>query len=282
MNAACHHPSLFMLRIPLVALVLAVSLGVTPAAGHEFWIAPRDATPGPGETLVADLLQGEHFKGNPLRFNPAKFQRFAVIGPDGETPVASRLGDRPALSQAPGEPGLHVVVYVGRTGRTGYFTLASFADAAASEGYPDIVARHRARGLLETGFSEAYTRYAKALVRVGRDRNEPDRRVGLPIELVFEDMPTGEARVRAWLRGVPMAGAQIRVFSRSLRAERGAKAEEAVLRTDEEGRAVVTLAPGRRYLLSAVRLREPSATLARELDVVWETLWASTTFQTPD
>ena len=237
----------------------------------------------PGETLVADLLQGQHLKGNPLRFNPAKFERFAVVGPGQDVDVRSRLGDRPALRQPLAEPGLHVVVYVGRIERTSYFKLSDFAAAAAYEGYEDIAAGHRARNLPTTGFSEAYTRYAKALVRVGTGPSEPDRRLGLPIELVFQDPPEPPgATVRLLLFGEPMAGAQIRIFSRPVGAEAAAPADEVVVRTDREGRAAVPLLSSRRYLLSAVHLREPSATLARERDVVWETLWASTSMETAD
>lgn len=259
----------------------------TCAAAHEFWIGPREARLSPGETLVADLLQGQHFKGNALRFNPAKFERFGVVGPDGETAVTSRLGDAPALSQPLDAPGLHVVVYAGRPERTTYFALADFQAAAAYEGLGDVAARHRARNLPLEAFSEGYTRYSKALVRVGEGPMPADRTLGLPIELVFEDAPhaaptPASARVRALLFGRPMANAQVRVFSRSREADPGAPADETVLRTDARGRAAVPLAPGRAYLLSSVHLREPSAALARSRDVVWETLWAASTFDTAD
>ena len=130
-------------------------------------------------------------------------------------------------------------------------------------------------------FSEAYTRHAKALVRVGGS-SEPDRRIGLAIELVFQDMPVApRARVRALLFGEPMADTQVRVFSRALAAEASVPADEAVLRTDADGLATVPLAPGRRYLLSTVHLREPDPALASSRDVVWETLWAASSFETP-
>lgn len=264
-----------------IAFILVALLVATSARAHEFWVEPADASLAPGETLVADIVLGSDFKGNRFRYNPAKFRRFDIVGPDGTVPVTSRLGDRPALRQVVEQPGLHVVAYVSEVERTSYFELADFLKFTDEMGFADAAERHAARGLPHDAIHEAYTRFAKAFVRVG-ETEEADRALGLEIELILLDKPVGETvRVRALLQGKPMVGAKLRSFSRALGADASEEAEKMAVVTDQKGVAAVPLAPGRRYLLNVVHLREPSEELAKSRNVAWETLWASTVFETP-
>ena len=263
----------------ILFLLAALSIA-TAARAHEFWVEPADASLAPGETLIADIVLGSDFKGNRFRYNPAKFRRFDIVGPDGTVPVVSRLGDKPALEQVAETAGLHVVAYVGEVERTSYFKLADFLKFTDDMGFADAAERHRTRGLPEDAIHEAYTRFAKALVRVG-ETQEADRTLGLEIELILLAKPAaGTVRVQALLQGKPMVGVKLRGFSRVVGADSGMEAESLAVLTDEEGIASVPLAPGRRYLLNVVHLRVPSEELAKARNVDWETLWASTVFET--
>ena len=234
-----------------------------------------------GKTLTADIRRGQNFNGDPLVYNPANFQRFEVHTPSRVRPVEGRLGDKPALSMVVDEPGLHVVVYVSDVKRTTYTALDQFERFAAYEGLDDAVARHRARGLpLEGVFSEAYTRFAKSLVGVN-GQSPVDKRIGLPIEIVFTDRRSSlEPRGVVLLDGKPMANAQVRVFTRIALDESG-PAQETTVRTDAAGRFKLSVRPLDRVMVNVVHLREPSEELARTREVVWETLWASSEFVAP-
>lgn len=261
------------------AVPTVVMLFAFPVWGHEFWVQPRGLPVAPGGELVADIRRGEAFRGDPLAFNPANFDDFRVYGPDGARAVEGRPGDKPALAMRVDAPGLHVPVYVSDLKRTTYTKLEKFESFAASQGFDGAVERHRARDIAPV-FSEAYRRYAKALVPVGEAR-VPDRTIGLPIEIVLEDRPFegGPVRARVFLFGRPAVGIQLTLFARPLGDETAAALVRKA-RTDAWGRVALELPPGHRVLLSAVHLREPDAALAKARDVVWETLWASTVFET--
>ena len=76
----------------------------------------------------------------------------------------------------------------------------------------------------------------------------------------------------------PRANAQFEVFERAP----GGDVILATYFTDAEGIGVVTVQAGHEYLLNAVVLREPSASVVSTTGAVWETLWASMTFSVPD
>jgi hypothetical protein len=52
-------------------------------------------------------------------------------------------------------------------------------------------------------------------------------------------------------------------------------------RTDADGIASLPV-KGFSYLVDAVVLREPTAELAAEAEIAWETLWAALTFGVPE
>jgi hypothetical protein len=52
-------------------------------------------------------------------------------------------------------------------------------------------------------------------------------------------------------------------------------------RTDADGIASLPVKAGC-YLVDAVVLREPTAELAAEAEIAWETLWAALTFGVPE
>ena len=266
-------------RLTFAAAAFAAFALVSGSLGaHEFWVQPH-AAPLPGGEMMADLRRGENFRGDPLVFNPANFERFDVTGPEGTRPVEGRLGDKPALRMEARAEGLYVAAYVSPTLRTTYTAAEQFQRFAEAEGFEDAARRHDER-VQSPVFSEAYTRYAKALVPVGQ-ADVADRTLGLPVEIVLEDMAFdgGRVRARVFLFGQPFVHALVRRFARPLDDD-AAPALVETARTDAWGRVTLDLPPGHRILLSAVHLREPSTRLAAARDVVWETLWASSAFDT--
>ena len=259
---------------------LALALSTTAAAGHEFWIDPIDFLVPSGAPVVADIRVGQEYEGSASAWIPRNFRIFEIAQGDVRTPVEGRMGDRPALNQTAPD-GLAIALHVTTDSRITWKEFQKFEDFVRHKDAEWTLAEHAARGLPEVDFSEAYSRYAKSLIAVG-DGAGADRDYGLLTELValanpYTDDLSAGFPVRLLYQGAPRADAQIEVFAKD---EAGAVTISTV-RTDAEGRAVVPVAPGTRYMLDAVVLREPSEALAAERDVVWESLWANLTFAVP-
>ncbi len=273
-----------------------VAWGVVPAAAHEFWVAPERYTVEPGDRVVATLRNGQMMRGNELPYLSSWFHAFTVTTENGTRDVEGFEGDMPALSYTAAEPGLNVIAYHSTVDRVTYDDGERFRKYLAYEGLEGIAEAHRARGLPDSGFTEEYSRFAKALVQVGpvgervgervaeRDR---DAALGLRFELVAENNPyaTGAETVMVSLlrEGEPVAGRQIAVFRCAGDVTR------TLVNTDEQGRAAIPIRGGGEFLLNAVDIRAVDIRPAEKSDgtgtietdpVVWASDWASLTFGT--
>ena len=237
---------------------------------------------GPDEDIVAAIRVGQNYKGSSFSYLPPQFRRFEFVIGDEIKPVVGTMGDRPAVTMtAPGE-GLVVLVHETTDTKLTYSEFQKFEDFVTHKGADWVLEAHAARGLPPERFKEVYSRYAKSLVGVGGSQGQ-DRAVGLEVEIVALENPyTGEMAdgfdVLVLYRGEPWTGAQVEVF------EKTAAEEVAVstLITDGEGRMIVPVKPGHRYMLDAVVLREPSTELAEATGAVWESLWANLTLEVPE
>ena len=72
---------------------------------HEFWIAPEEYRVQPGAPLAANLRNGQEFKGINLPYFSRNTERFEMIHEGDIEPVATRMGNIPALETTAGEPG---------------------------------------------------------------------------------------------------------------------------------------------------------------------------------
>ncbi|PWG15723.1 DUF4198 domain-containing protein [Salibaculum griseiflavum] len=258
-------------------IFLALALLAAPVTAHELWLEPEAyQIPSDGK-LQAEIVNGEDFAGNRLSYLPRRFSRFEVVLGERVEPVENRLGARPALDGGPLGNGLHVIVYEANTARVSYSGLDTFQSFAEHKDFPNAIADHRARGLPETDFGEAYSRHVKALIAVG-DGAGQDRRLGLETEIVALENPYTAASdtlpVQLHYGEAPRADAQIELFEKAP----DGSVTVTYHRTDAEGIATLPIKPGHAYLVDAVVLREPAEQLAQDRDVVWETLWAALTF----
>ncbi|OSP54321.1 DUF4198 domain-containing protein [Pseudoruegeria sp. SK021] len=261
------------------AVILSIAASSLPAHAHEFWISPDSYQIASGEQVTAHLRVGQNFDGTSHSYLPANFARFEAGSPDALGPVAGRLGDRPALSMPSGADGLLLIVHETADNRVTYANWDLFAGFVAQHDLGDAVAQHKVRGIPETGFLEAYRRYAKSLIAVG-DGVGADGQVGLEVEIVAETNPYTKpagapVTVRLFEGGVPRGDAQLEVFQRL-----GPDVTYTTLRTDAEGRVEVPVAAASEVLLNFVVLR-PVAWDAAENGPAWRSLWASMTFAVP-
>lgn len=260
-------------RIVRILLVASISVWGPAAAAHEYWIDPVEFRLPAGEAILGDLRLGEDFKGSRYPYLPQKSVGAWIVDGDGKRPWRAFTGDLPALSEKPGPEGLHVIAYHSTASRLTYSESGKFAKFVDGQGLDGVLEAHRERGLAETGFDEAYTRCAKALVQSGGGGGD-DAPVGLPLELVAGANPyelpddATELPVSLLWQGSPLADAQITIF------RKGEDVEQTTVRTDADGRAVIPLGTGGRFLLNAVHMI-PWDEKPKD---AWHSYWASLTF----
>lgn len=268
-----------------VGLIMAQAPMISTASSHEMWIDATEYQIDRSDKIIADMRVGQNFRGSTQRYIPDNFIRLDIASGDRLAPVPGRVGDTPAIAVEPLDDGLNIVVHQSKTLTTSYATLEKFQEFIEHKALGDAIERHKARGLEETGFREAYARYAKALIGVGNSEGQ-DKAFGLDTEFVAlenpytDDMSDG-IDVRIELFGEPKAGAQIEVFEQPDNTEAGTDVVVTLLTADDAGLVTVPVKPGHSYLLDSVYLREPSVEVAQRYNAVWETLWAAMTFHVP-
>ena len=261
------------LRIALLAgLLLPGALDA-----HEFWI---DA----GPDLTADLRVGQDFSGAALPYLDRTIRSMRHVAPDSTVEVAARLGDIPAIAGlSPAKDGLHALTVETQPAYVVFDSLTDFEDYLAYEGLASVVDLHRDRGLPEDDIAEQYIRNARALVQVGPVGPEDrDRATGLPLELVIAGTPFGAADdpldVRLTWQGAAVEGTQVALFHLPDGGTAPADTTRTLATTDETGTVRFARQGPGRYLLNAVRM-EPADGPG---SVVWQSHWASLTFDLPD
>lgn len=218
--------------------------------------------------------------GVELPYLPENLPRFEVILGETVTPIVARLGDIPAINQTIEGTGLAIVVGETIDLLVTYDDFTKFQGFTEHKAMPQIVDRHRARGLPDTGFSEAFRRYTKALVAIG-DGAGSDRAVGMRIEIValanpYTDDVTKGMPLQVLLDGKPRVGAQLLMLAT---AADGTVTETPYV-TDENGTAVVATVSGSTYLADSVDIFAlPNNDAAA--GPVWHSDWASLTFMVP-
>ncbi len=268
------------MRTLFTAASLSLLFITGPAQGHEFWIDPVKFFVDAGEPIRADLRVGENYKGAASPYLPSRFRLFEMAQGEKRIPVNGTLGDRPAVKH-PARDGLTVILHETTDSTLNYAEMAKFEKFVTHKDAGWVLDRHKERGLPESDFNELYSRYAKSLIAVGSAQGQ-DREYGLLTELVAlnnpytDDLARGMS-VRVLYQGQPRQNAQVEVFERAP----GGTVRVFTVRSNGSGVARVPVRAGHRYMLDSVVLREPSAAVAKQRRVVWESLWANLTFEVP-
>ncbi len=269
-----------MLHRCLITLFSLLAFVGTPVLAHELWIAPERYQVEPGGKIQAHIRVGNRLVGPPNSYLPDNFTRFEIVMGDKSFPVKGRLGDVPILQMTAPREGLAVAVYQSTKSNVHYLKWEKFAKFAKRKGFPETLEQHKARGLPDKEFFEAYRRFAKSLIAIGHGRGA-DRELGMETEFVAEANPylddlSGGFPVRLLYQGKPRADAQIEIFARDPDGE----VTLTKTSTGADGRAKIPVQPGHEYLLDAVVMR-PLEGRPAEREAVWETLWAGLSFKVP-
>ena len=266
-----------MKRPTLFALVIA-GLLVPPICAHDFWIEPSSLEPASGSRVSIRLRVGEDFAGDPVPRVGERIERFAVVGPQGESTVVGAEGRDPAGYAHMGGEGTYLVVYRSNRARV-ELEAPKFEEYLRLEGLERISELRKKRGQSGKPSREVYSRNVKSLLVVGGAATPGfDKVLGLPLELVPEKNPYGMTSkdplpVRLLFRGKPLAGALVVAIPRS-NPKGGALRQ----RSDSEGRVRFSLPPNDVWLVKAVHMIEAPQD-APNAD--WESFWASLTFRGP-
>lgn len=263
------------LRWSLLALLAAA-----PAAAHDFWIEPSTFTPAPGARVAVHLRVGEHFAGEPVPRKAERIERFAAVGPGGETAIPGIEETDPAGIASFPAPGIHVLVYDSTHARI-ELEASKFEPYLLEEGLESIRDLRAKKEQTASPGREIYSRCAKALVQVGEvaevgtaaESQGYDRKVGLELELIPEKDPTRLAPgtklpVRLLFRDTPQAGTLVVAFRKD------EPKKKLTARTDENGRVELPLDGAGVWLVKAVHMIPAS----EGANADWASLWASLTF----
>lgn len=245
------------------------------ASAHEFWLEPSTFSVEQGGRIGVRLCVGDGYEGWSQARNPARIDSFVAAGPAGQQPVVGLDGADPAGALRLGARGDYVIAYQSDRAFT-ELPAVEFDAYLRDKGLDRVIAERPARA---TGgpVREAYSRHAKALVRVGESAGLPsDRAMQLPLELIAvgegaRATTRGRYEFQLLHQGKPLAGALVAAV------RPGTSDEPRARRTDAEGRAAFNLQPAGRWRISAVHMiRAP-----RGINADWESLWASLTFELP-
>src|SRR5688572_24002810 len=157
----------------------------TGASANGFWVEPSAHALQRGGRIGIRLCIGDGYEGWSQARNPARIESFVAAGPAGQQPVVGLDGADPAGALRLAAPGDYVIAY--RSDRA--FTempAVEFDAYLRDKGLNRIIADTQARAT-QGPVREAYSRHAKALVRVGGPAGVPaDRAMQLPLELIAE------------------------------------------------------------------------------------------------
>ena len=263
--------------------ILSLYLTALPASAHEFWLDPEANIAGSGQSVSIDMRVGQDLVGQALPYLDDVVSEMKHWPSDIASEIKARLGDRPAIQDVVlDQPGLHRFTLETNPAYVVFETFAEFTEYLEYEGLEAIAAKHIDRQLAEADIAEAYIRNARTLVQVGPVAPEHlDAPTGLPFELIVDGNPFAahqkEIDVKLTWQGVPAADTQISVFQKTSGAPVPTSATRTRVMTDKDGVATISLGVVGQYLLNAVRM-EP---VEGPGSVVWQSHWASLTFEIP-
>ena len=264
-----------MLQRIFSALILLISSSQLVA--HEFWLEPINYRINANEKLRAHEKVGQDFKGNKYSYLSSSYKSLDLTMGENTRSIKSRLGDLPAVSELVEEEGLAILSAVTTPSTVTYETWEKFSTFINNKELTWVFDEHKKRNLPENNFVESYRRYAKSLVKVGHGKGN-DRALGLLFEWVVETNPyvdEGE-NIKAQLlwQGKPHANAHVSIFNRI-----GDEFIKTSLTTDSEGRVEIPRSKGGKFMINAVQMVEASKETTKETGAVWDSRWASVTYE---
>ena len=258
---------------------LVVVLLTTTASAHEFWLQPHNYTPSAGEPVIASVRAGEHFEGVAYPYLPSRLKAARLFHSEGSKPISGQTGLYPAIRTSSEGEGLQILSWQSTPSTINYQQYDEFRQFLQEEGLNWVDDRHRQRGLPDSGFIEAYSRYAKTLMQIGSGGQ--DQTTGMDYEWLAlgnpyqrTDAELSEPKVlplQLLSRDKPVPDAKVTVFRKT---ESNDDATTHMSRTDANGTIALDISATGEYLVSAVVMTELMNTA-----MPWHSHWVSLTFK---
>jgi uncharacterized GH25 family protein len=285
-------------------ILFVISMCFNNVLAHEMWLEPLNYEIAAGDKLLANEKVGQDFKGNNYAYLHSSYQRLNYTI-NGKTHLLSpRLGSLPAIQTNIQEEGLLILSAMTTRSKLTYKDRKIFEKFLNAEGLEWVFKAHKDRNLPESGFAEVYRRFPKSLVKVGNGLGQ-DKPLGMPLEWVALTNPyeiKGSIKLQLLSEGKPYAGIKVNVFNKFTKEPSSSEAtfKETVNKTikskttenktkndvvhtsyftDEKGILNLPLKENSKYLINAVKMIEPDTETSHKYNAVWESLWASMTFQ---
>ena len=208
-------------------LILPFCVGATlctPAAAHDFWLAPHTYQMETARPVPLSIMIGHPKDKSRWSLDPHRVISLSSIGPDGITDHQSRMGTLTPSGDmllSLKENGTHVVM-IETTSAVSILPPETFTDYILEEGLTPIITHRDENGLDEEDGKEIYSRRGKALVQIG-DVSEQDapyvtRPVGMTLEIVPQKNPYAlkagaPLTSKVYYRGEPVEGVTIGLIS---------------------------------------------------------------------
>jgi uncharacterized GH25 family protein len=266
---------------------LIVAIFAAGAAGnlfaHDFWIEPDVFTPAEDEPVSISLRQGVDFKGDSVPYIDDWFNDFSMTTSAGRGPVLSILGNDPAATIM-AQPGAQLL---------GYQSVPVFVQLSAykfnayleEEGIEFIRAERERLGETDKPAPENFIRCAKALIQTGPSGGDIYRqKLGYTLELIprsdpYKLAPGDELEFEVLYRDEPIEGLQVQALNKA------SPELKQKVRTDENGRATVTIDTPGTWLVKVVQIipvRGRPQTIPGAPPARWQSYWASFVFALPE
>ncbi|MBI3716640.1 MAG: DUF4198 domain-containing protein [Betaproteobacteria bacterium] len=270
--------------IPWLSLLTGLACP-SSAAGHDFWVQPREFWLQSAGTTTLTLQVGHGPDRQRSQIPAGRITRFAALASNGamlDLRGALHLGGplddgRLAFSL----PGTYVLMLETDNRARSQLPASRFNDYLAVEGLtPALEHRVRMHRTEATG-SENYSRCAKSLMQVGPPGKESQAQItkaqGLHLEIVPEESPYAEPRptvfpIRVNYEGRPLPGALVKLTN--------LEHDETPLemhRTDQQGRVRFSMPKAGAWLLNVIWTRP----LTHSEDAEFETVFSSLSFGFP-
>ena len=269
-----------------LSLLIALSLGLSIAFAHEFWLQPSQFFARVGDKINLQVLVGEGFagersEGKKNRIIQYRHHTDGIVTNLAPTLTGDTYGD---VSVTLTTPGTHLFSFA-NTPKFLAMKADSFLLYLEEDGLDNVIATRQQRGETAKPSRELYQRCVKTLVQVG---NNPTgtyaKNTGMPLEVMAVENPyamrPGQTiSFQILFMNKPLSGALVRYWNRAT-ADQPAETtpqnrppHEEKQRSDAQGRVRFQLRAGQN-MVSVVRMVAAQDTTQSD----WHSYWGSLTF----
>ena len=211
----------------------------TTALSHDFWLQPEQFSVGANRPILMSLFVGHGVDRQLWQADIKRLVSARVFGPSGVISVKSQFRQGGVGQAVFPTAGTYLIAL--ETGHAvSELPAIRFNDYLQKEGLITAIARRTAQGETTKSGREIYSRRAKALIRVGTERQSSAAYITSPLGLTLEIVPDQNPYVapinqalgfRIFYKGRPLPGATVKLTDLAEDAE-----PKAELRSDSNGR----------------------------------------------